>query len=382
MSYLDDGRPYQRCTRCIMDTAIPEIRFDDEGVCQFCHIHDVLEKKYPLGQQGQDNLMALVEQIKRKGKGKPHDCVVGISGGRDSVWTLYTACKLGLRPLAVHFDNGWNSETAVKNIYNAVEKLNVDLETVVADWEEFKDLQIAFLKASTPDVEVPTDLAIHSVLHKVAAKEKISFILNGHSFRTEGVAPIGWTYIDGRYINSVQKRFGTRKLKDFHNFGVFDLINYSVLKKISVVPILNYSPYNQAEIDELLKNELGWEYYGGHHHESFYTKFIQSYLLPKKFNIDKRKTEFSALMRSGQMDRDEAIAIVDTPYTYDEELVGYSIAKLGIDEKEWEEIYNKKPMSFKSYPSNYPMMQFFRGPVKWATNMNILPELLYLKYLY
>jgi len=381
MSYLKKTK-YRRCSRCIMDTSIPEIRFDAEGICQYCHIHDVLDEKYPLDENSAEHLREIIEEIKTKGKGRKYDCVVGISGGRDSVWTLYTAVKLGLRPLAVHFDNGWNSEVAVKNILNAVSKLNIDLETVVADWEEFKDLQIAFLRASTPDVEVPTDLAIHSVLHKIAAKERISYVLNGHSFRTEGVAPIGWTYFDGKYISAVQKMFGTKRLKDFNNFGIFKLILYSFIYRIKVVPILNYSPYNQAKIDQLLKEELDWQYYGGHHHESIYTKFIQTYLLPKKFNIDKRKTEFSALIRSGQLNREDAInEIANQKYEFDESLVDYSIRKLGISKEEWIEIINQEPRSFMSYPSYYPLMKLFKQQIKLATKLKLLPDLLYLKYL-
>ncbi len=283
---------------------------------------------------------------------------MGVSGGRDSTWLLLTAVRLGLRPLAVHFDNGWNSEIAVTNIRNAIEKLGVELETVVADWEEFRDIQVAFLRASVPDVEVPTDLAIHSVLHRVAAKEGIRYILNGHSFRTEGVAPRGWTYFDGRYITAIQKRFGTRELRDFHNFGMLDVIRYTFVHRIHVVPILNYRPYNQAEITRLITEELGWTYYGGHHHESLYTKFIQSYLLPRKFRIDKRRTELSALIRSGQTTREEALAYLDShEYEYDETLIPYVLAKLELTEAQWQEIWNTPPRSYLDYPSYYPRNQ-------------------------
>ena len=366
-----------------MDTSIPEIRFDDDGICQFCHIHDILDEQYPLDDLQDERLDNLISEIKKAGKGKEFDCVCGISGGRDSVWVLYNAVKYGLRPLAVHFDNGWNSDIAVKNIHNACNKLNVPLETVVADWEEFKDIQIAFLKASVPDVEVPTDLAIHSVLHHVAGKEGIKYILNGHSFRTEGVAPRGWTYFDGKYIAAVQKQYGSRRLRDFKNFGIWEVIKYSFIKRIKVVPILNYSPYNQKEITSFLEKELDWQYYGGHHHESYYTKFIQSYLLPKKFNIDKRRTEYSALIRDGQIDRDLALTEVsENAYEYEEELIDYSVKKLGLSQEDWKSIYSKPPKSYLEYPSLYPMMKRFKQPIKLAVKFGFLPELLYLKYLY
>jgi N-acetyl sugar amidotransferase len=382
-SYADPSRPYQICSRCVMDTTVPEIAFDAvTGECQFCRIHDILDAKYPIGAEGEQRLQRVVARIKAAGAGRPHDCVVGVSGGRDSTWLLMTAVRLGLRPLAVHFDNGWNSEIAVTNIRNAIEKLGVELETVVADWEEFRDIQVAFLKASVPDVEVPTDLAIHSVLHRVAAKEGIQYILNGHSFRTEGVAPRGWTYFDGRYITAIQKRFGTRELRDFHNFGMLDVVRYTFLYRIRVVPILNYRPYNQAEITELITKELGWTYYGGHHHESLYTKFIQSYLLPRKFRIDKRRTELSALIRSGQTTREEALTYLDShEYEYDESLIPYVLAKLELTEAQWLEIWNTPPKSYLDYPSYYPLLQAFRTPIKWLAEHEIIPKLLYLKYL-
>jgi N-acetyl sugar amidotransferase len=371
------------CTRCVMDQTIPEIQFDEHGECQFCKIHDVLEMKYPLGPQGEQRLEKVIEKIKLAGKGKPYDCLCGTSGGRDSTWTLLLAKKYGLRPLAVHFDNGWNSEIAVRNIKNATEILKIDLETVVANWDEFKDIQMAFLKASVPDVEIPTDVAIHKVMHKIAAQEGIQYILNGHSFRTEGVAPRGWTYMDGRYIRSIQKQFGQAHLKDFHNFNVNDLIYYSFIKAIKVIPILNYLPYNQKEVSDIITKELNWEYYGGHHHESTYTEFIQSYLLPQKFNIDKRKTEWSALIRSGQMTRVEALdKIQSTPYQYRKELIDYIVSKFSMSKEEWEVLYHLPVKSYHDYPTYYPVMLKFKKIIKKMTELNLLPELLYLKYLF
>ena len=253
----------------------------------------------------------------------------------------------------------------------------------MADWHEFRDLQIAFLEASTPDVEVPTDVAIHSVLHEVAYKEGIKFVLNGHSFRTEGVAPIGWTYFDGLYINSVHRKFGREKLKDFRNFGLWELFKYSFWGRVQVVPILNYATYDEKEVQKILESELSWRYYGGHHQESYYTKFIQTYLLPKKFDIDKRKTEFSALIRSGQLDRTTALSeIRDNPYSADQELIDYSIAKLGLSKEEWNRVYALPAKSFLDYPSLYPVMKLFRPVIHWFTKIGLLPELLYLKYLY
>ncbi|MFH0861088.1 MAG: N-acetyl sugar amidotransferase [Candidatus Altiarchaeota archaeon] len=369
------------CSRCVLDTTVPEIQFDENGVCQYCKIHDEMEKIYPLGAEGKIKLDRIVEKIKRKGRGGEHDCIVGVSGGRDSTYTLYLAKKLGLRPLAVHFDNGWNSEIAVRNIQRATTKLGVDLHTVVADWEEFKDLQISFLKASVPDAEVPTDWAIYSVLFKVASEENIKYVLQGHSFRTEGTSPIGWTYMDGKYINSVQKRFGTKKITSFPIMTMPHLVYYMFVMKIKEVRPLEYVKYNQKEINKILEKELGWEYYGGHHHESTYTHFFQSYILPKKFNIDKRKTEYSALVRSGQMGREDAISeIRDHLYPENPELIDYCTKKLGLSLEEFEAIMAKPPKSFGDYPTYHPLIQSTRILIRIACDFHLLPRILYLKY--
>lgn len=371
------------CSRCVYDTTIPDIKFDDKGVCQFCKIHDELDKMYPLDKTSKERLLQIVNKIKKNGKNKKYDCVVGVSGGTDSTYTLYQAIKLGLRPLAVHFDNGWNTEIAVRNIFNITNKLKVDLETVVADWEEFKDLQISFLKASVSDAEIPTDVAIHAVLHDVAAKENIKYILLGHSFRTEGVVPMTWTYMDGKYINSVQKKFGHKKITSFPNITIKSLIYYSIIKGIKVIPILNYFNYSKEKAAKISKNKLDWVSSGGHHHESLYTKFFQSYLLPNKFNIDKRKLGFSARIRSGDMDREEALKILNNEtYPLDKTIVKYVSEKLCLDSKEFNKIINKKNKTFKDYPTYYPIIRLFKFPAFLAFKLNLIPKIIYFKFFY
>lgn len=366
------------CSRCIMDTTVPGIKFDSNGECTYCKINDMLEKRKPIYRERLDRLVA---EIKKRGEGKKYDCIVGVSGGRDSTYALYMTKKLGLRPLAVHFDNGWNSEIAVSNIKKATDKLDVDLYTHVADWEEFKDLQKAFLRASVPDAEVPTDYVITSVLFSVAVKEGIKYAINGHSFRTEGTSPLGWTYMDGRYIKAIHRKFGEKKLKSFPILSMSKLLYYVFVKKIREVRLLEYMDYRQKEVGEILEKELGWVYYGGHHHESVYTNFFQSYLLPKKFNIDKRKTEYSALIRSGQMTRDEALGkIRENEYPYDENVVKYTISKLGLTREEFDKIFSAEVKSFRDYPSYYPLIKSLRLPIKMACRMGALPDILYLKY--
>ncbi len=371
---------YRQCTRCIFDTSIPGVSFDEQGVCNFCKIHDVLDKIYLLSSDGKQQFDKLIEKIKRDGKNKKYDCVVGVSGGRDSTYTLYLAKKLGLRPLAVHFDNGWNSTIAVTNIKNIVSKLGVDLYTTVADWEEFKSLQLSFLKASVSDAEIPTDVAIFGTLHKAAAENGIRYIINGHSFRTEGVVPIGWTYMDGRYINEVHRKFDGRSLKSIPNFTLWDMIYYTFIKRIKVIPMLNYFNYLHEETNKILEEEVGWQYYGGHHHESSYTQFFQSYYLPEKFKIDKRLLEFSALIRSGQISREYALDEMKKEYHFSEDLVEYVKKKLELSDEDFREILTAENKSFKDFPTYYPLIRLMKTPVRIATSLGLLEPIIYYKY--
>jgi len=370
------------CKRCILDSTIPNIHYDENGVCNFCRMHDVLDQKYPLNEEGKKKFEMIIEGIKKNGQGKEYDCVVGISGGRDSSYTLYIAKKMGLRPIAVHFDNGWNTEISVRNIKNTTDKLGVDLHTHVADWEEFKDLQIAFLKASVSDVEVPTDFAIISVLYEVAKKYGIKNILIGHSFRTEGIAPLEWTYIDAKYIRSIYKMYGKKKkITSFPLMSMSQLVYYTFFTRMNFIHVPEFIEYEHDKVNKVLTEELGWQYYGGHHHESSYTEFIQSYLLPKKFNIDKRKLEFSALIRSGQMKRVDALNELKKPYPYRQDLIPYVISKLGLSQQEFEEILSAPPKSFHDYPSYYPMIQLMKYPIWVACKLDLLPQVFYEKYI-
>lgn len=370
------------CNRCIFDSSITDIWFDNSGECKYCKIHDSMESTHPLGPELEIQLKKIIDRIKRTGRNRKHDCIVGVSGGRDSTYTLLTAVKLGLKPLAVHFDNGWNSEVSVKNIKKACEKLNVDLHTIVADWEEFKDLQISFLKASTPDADIPTDYAIYSVLYHVANKEGIRHILNGHSFRTEGTSPISWTYMDPLYVRSVHKKFGNlRRFKSFPHMTLFKLQYYIWFKRIREIRLMEYIDYRKMFVDKELIEELGWEYYGGHHHENLYTRFFQSYYLPNKFNIDKRKTELSALIRSGQIKREEALKEIETsPYIYSDETVKYAYTKLGLSAEEFKLIMDLPPLTHNDYPTYLPLLKSLKGPIKFAVKLKLVPYILYLKY--
>ena len=349
---------YQICTRCIMDTSDQDIIFDKNGVCSHCHrYYEELPKRVFKGKEAESKLDSLLSQIKTAGKGNEYDCIIGVSGGVDSTYVAYLAKKFGLRPLAIHFDNGWNSELAVSNIEKTLDKLGIDLYTYVIDWEEFRDLQLSFLKASTPDGEIPTDHAINALLFKQASKRNIKYILSGMNFATESMAVKSWSYghSDWKYISSVHKQFGSSSLKNYPHFNFFHLFYWTYLKRIRTVSILNYLDYNKKDVMNILQNELGWVYYGGKHYESVYTRFFQGYILPKKFNIDKRRGHLSDLINSGQIERETALADINT-VGYDPILMEqdkqFVMKKLLLTDEKFGEILELPKKSFNDYPNN------------------------------
>ncbi len=370
------------CKRCVMDSSVPDIWFDDDGECKYCKIHDEMESRHPL-KDGAEILSHIIEKIKIAGKGKKYDCVCGLSGGRDSSYSLLKIVDYGLRPLVVSIDNGWGTKIAEENIENACRALKVDCIKIKFDWEEYKDLQRSFFYAETPDVDSPSDLAIYAQLYQTAKENHIKYVINGHSFRTEGSSPIGWSYFDPLYIQNVQNRYGHIKYKDIKSIATmtpFDLVKRTFISKIREVRILEYLDYRKPEVDAILKERIGWKDYGGHHHENKFTHFIQSYYLPQKFNIDKRKTELSAQIRSGHITREEAVKILNEPYHYDQGIVDHVISKLGFSKEEFEKIMQAPNKSYKDYKTLQPYYKLLKLPINIATKMGILPRILYLKY--
>lgn len=350
-------RSYQICARCIMDTSDPDITFDDKGICTHCHRYEstVLSASY-LKKKEPGALESLLKEIKEQGRGKRYDCIIGVSGGVDSTFTAYKVKDLGLRPLAVHLDNGWDSELAVSNIEKTLKKLNIDLYTYVLNWDEFRDFQLSFLRASTPDAEIPTDHAILSVLYLAAVCENVRFILSGHNTATEGGGVGAWSqgHGDWRYIKQVHKRFGARPLKTFLYYGPFRFVYYTLIRRIKWVQFLDYLDYDKKKALIVLQDELGWKYYGGKHYESIYTRFFQGYILPKKFGFDKRRLHLSSLVWSGQISREEAlreIGRIDYPVELQEQDREYVIKKLGLSFQEFDEIMNLPTHTFWDYPS-------------------------------
>jgi N-acetyl sugar amidotransferase len=364
---------YKICTKTVMDTTDPNIQFDENGVCSYVKVYEktCAELLVPESDQN-EKLNALVKKIKGEGKNKQYDCIIGLSGGVDSTYVALLVRQLGLRPLAVHLDNGWNSELAVNNIENIVKKLNLDLFTYVIDWEEFKDLQLAYLRASVVDIEALTDNAILVAINRIAKKFDLKYFISGTNLATEFIMPKTW-FFDVKYdslnIKAIHKKFGKiKKLTTYPIFGFWEYLLYRYYKKeATTISILNYVPYKKQDVIPLIERELGWRNYGGKHSESKFTEFYQNYILPKKFNVDKRKAFFSTLILSGQMNRDEALSELQKPIqspTKLEDDVEYVVKKFNITRKEFDEIMSSPPQSHFKYPSYEAYHQRLRSLVK------------------
>ena len=350
-----------------MDTTDPDITFDDNGICSHCHYHDSLYKQIvPNSQDAKILLSKLIEKIKEKGKSKKYDCIIGLSGGVDSTYVAFLVKELGLRPLAVHLDNGWNSELAIKNVENVIKKLKIDLFTIVIDWEEFKALQLAYLRAGVIVLEVTSDHSIFASLYKLAKQYNINYIISGTNVVTESIMPKSWFYQtknDLVNLNDIFKKYGDgRALKTYPKHGFLKLLYFNLFHKLEFISILNYVPYVKSEIKDLIKKELDWKEYGGKHHESLITKFYQCYILPKKFGIDKRRAHLSNLICSGQMTREEALIEIEKPlYNSEFEMesdIEYVIKKFNISKKDFNKIINSPPSSHLSFKSD-----------KWQRNL-------------
>lgn len=354
------ARSYQVCNRCVMDTSDPEISFDSNGVCSHCQRYDRMVRDIVASAdrgERQVELEAIVSQIKERGRSKEYDCIMGLSGGVDSSYVAYTARRLGLRPLAVHFDSGWNSELAVNNIENIVKKLGIDLHTHVVDWEEMRDLQLAFFKASVANCDIPTDHAFPAILYREAAKHGIKYILSGSNYATEFILPSAWGYqsSDLLHLRDIHRHFGRHKLRAYPTIGFFaQYIWYPYVRGIKTVKPLNYLPYNKFEAKKVIMEELGWRDYGGKHYESVFTRFFQGYYLPKKFGYDKRRAHLSSLINAGQLTREQAMEELSGP-TYDpklqEEDKAFVAKKLGVSVSELDEIFRLPNKEYSEYAS-------------------------------
>ncbi|OQP66894.1 ExsB family protein [Niastella vici] len=361
---MSNEKVYRQCAVSVMDTiADPDITFDDIGICNYCHEYRLAEKEAVVkGEKGRIKLEEIAGIIKKAGQGQPYDCIMGLSGGVDSTYIAWLAKQLGLRPLAVHFDNGWNSELAVQNIENIVNRLGFDLFTYVINWDEFKDLQIAYLKASVVDIEAITDHAIFATLYRLAGERKIKYILSGTNVHTEQTLPKSWIHPKSDHINikSIHKQFGTVPLKTFPFMDAKVKRYYQQMLGVKSVSILNYTEYNKKQVKELIQQELGWRDYGGKHYESIWTRFYQGYILPTKFSIDKRKAHLSDLIFGGQITKEEALEELMKPIYDPGQLkidFEFVLKKLGFTRDEFDALMKLPPHSHYDYDYEMPIDQ-------------------------
>ena len=361
---------YQICQRCVMDTSATEIVFFDDGRCSFCkdfddrvslEIHNDLPESF---------LVKFADQVKSSGSGREYDCLIGVSGGVDSSYVAYLTKSLGLRPLAIHLDNGWNSELATENIENLCEKLDIDLETTVLDWKEFRDIQRSFLQSSISNVEIPTDHAIWAILVKTAAKHGIKYIISGSNAANESIMPSSWLYgsKDSKIIKSIHKKFGSLPMRTFPYLTIFDYFEKLFLRRIKWIPILNYINFNKEQAKAFLMKEYDWRDYGGKHYESIFTRFFHSYYLVEKFGYDLRRAYVSAEICSGQISRDKAINELARPPADPEMIksdIEYVKKKLKFSDADFDEILAKKNLTHDSYGNNSKLWSSLKKYVQW-----------------
>ncbi|MCS6237823.1 N-acetyl sugar amidotransferase [Shewanella baltica] len=372
---------YQICTRCIYDTEVPNISFNVQGVCNYCTQIDELSEQFPNDERGEVELQRLVDEMKRAGKGKKYDALIGVSGGCDSSYLLdLMTKKYGLRLLAVHFDNTWNSTVATENIHCMTEKLGIDLYTHVVDAHEFDDLILSHLKAGVKEIENPTDIGLATTMNLAAEKYGISYKIDGHSFRTEGSAPMGWIYMDAKYIESVHKEFGKVPMKTFPNLWLSKQLKWMLFNQIKSVRPLYYLQYDKEAAKEMLTKDYGWTWYGGHHLENRTASFFHSYFFPKRWGIDFRIAGYSAYCRDGRMTREEAIALMKEPPHMEEGLLEFYKKRLNLSDEEFDKLMNlpkKHYTDFKNYKKTFERMRpFFYLMAKWK----LIPWSFYIKY--
>ncbi len=348
----------QICTRCIMDESDPQITFDALGVCNHCHRFDRLAALgWMPNDEGRRRLDRLCERIVRSGRGRDYDCIIGVSGGVDSSYLLHFATKeLGLRVLAVHVDCGWNSELAVANIDRMVDKLGVDLVTVVVDWTEVRELQKAFLRSGIENQDIVQDHAFAAQVYDVAARHGIRYLLNGGNFATEGILPQGWgsDAMDARLIRGIHARFGEGTLHTYKLMSRWQrYVHYPYVKRIRLVWPLNYVPYSKAHAMALLSSEYRWVYYGGKHYESVWTRFFQGWFLPVRYGYDKRRAHLSSLVVSGEITRDEALERLRTTDDLDAARaeLPYILRKLGLTRQEFDAYLSMPKAKHTDYPN-------------------------------
>lgn len=357
-----------------MDSNIPSVTVYGRGECNYCSLHDKWEETYTL--EKLDQITA-----KMRKSGSRYDCLVGVSGGCDSSYVLYWAKRVAkLRPLAVHWNNGWNTEFAESNMRKMVNALNVDYFEMGVDREEYDDLCKSFLLASVPDADIPNDIALTTVLYYAAQKFRIKHIINGHSFRTEGTVPLEWSYMDGRYVESVQQMFGSQPLDTFPNLLLGNWLRWLTISRIKRVRPLWYVPYHREKAKKFLSKQFGWHPYRGHHQENRYTMFVSNHVQPIKFGIDLRLIRFAARVRSGQMSRAQALTTLSEPPTIPREIVEEVKERLGFTDEEFEQVMRLPKKTHHDYETYHGTFKRYRWLFWMLAKLNLVPQTFYVKY--
>ncbi|HEY0041035.1 MAG TPA: N-acetyl sugar amidotransferase [Flavisolibacter sp.] len=373
---------YKVCSRCIYDERVSRISFDEEGICNYCKSSDAIKEQYGTGSaKGNASLQLLIEQIKKDGKNKQYDCIVGVSGGTDSSYTLAKAIEWGLRPLAVHFDNTWNTAIATENIRKMTMALGVDLDTYVVDNKEMDDLTRAFFFSGVPELDCPTDIALAEVLYRSAAKFNIKYILEGHSFITEGISPMGTNYFDGKYIEDIYQKFGSgQRLKTFPNLSFLSFIKWIALKRIKKIRPLWYISYSKEEAREFLQKRFGWQYYGGHHLENRLSAFTYCVFKPQKFGLDDRNWSLAAAARNGLIPRDTALAIYRQPISGTEELQEYFLKRMKLSTEAYLSAMQGEKKNYKQFKTYKKRFERLRPFFYLLLKAQLIPLSFYIKY--
>lgn len=371
----------QVCSKCIYDERVASISFDEQGVCNYCHQIEDLTKEYGTGEEkGEKKFRQIIEDIKKSGKGKKYDCIVGVSGGTDSSYMLYLAKKWGLRPLAVHYDNTWNSAIATENIRKVLNALDVDLYTHVTDNKESDDIFRSFFLSNVAEIEASTDLALAEVMYRAAWKHGVKHVLEGHSFITEGITPVGRNYFDGKYIKSIHKMFGRLPMKSYPLMTFSRFLWWSMFARIKKIRPFWYIDYNKEDARAFLEKEYNWKYYGGHHLENRMTAFYHGIYLPQKFNTDLRNNTLSALVRNKKISREEAWREYNTEPNIERELLEYFKKRLDLTDEEYEKIMKQKPKSWFEFSTYKKRFERLRPLFKILAKANLVPMSFYLKY--
>tara|TARA_Y100001968_G_C19444532_1_gene764525 strand:+ start:1124 stop:2293 length:1170 start_codon:yes stop_codon:yes gene_type:complete len=369
------------CTRCIYDERVSNISFDINGVCNYCHQIDELRSSYGTGEsKGNSILNEIIEEIKQEGKHKTYDCIVGVSGGTDSSYLIYLTKEWGLRPLAVHFDNTWNTSIATTNIYRVLKSLDIDLYTHVVNNKEMDDIIKSFILAGVAETEAPTDLGFACLLRLVANKYSIKYILEGHSFTEEGITPIGRNYFDGKYISSIHKMFGTCEMKTYPLMTFNKFLGSILFDRVKFIRPLWYIKYSKKEAKETLNKKFGWRDYGGHHLENRSAAFFHSIYLPQKFNTDFRNNTISCMVRNGEISRETGWSMYNNPPETDSDLLEYVKKRLNFSDQEFSILMNKTPLSWRDYPTYKKRFEFMRPLFYLLLKAKLIPNSFYLKY--